>query len=47
MRGRRPITKEPNGPLDAPLNDIATRLGASTDQVLLAWTKAKGAVAVT
>ncbi|KAJ8580011.1 Aldo/keto reductase [Rhizopogon salebrosus TDB-379] len=43
----QPITKEPNGPLDAPLNDIATRLGASTDQVLLAWTKAKGAVAVT
>ncbi|KAF9244488.1 NADP-dependent oxidoreductase domain-containing protein [Melanogaster broomeanus] len=35
------------GPLDAPLNAIASRLGATTDQVLLAWTKAKGAVVVT
>lgn len=43
----QPLTKEPSGPLDAPLNEIATRLGATTDQVLLAWTKAKGAVIVT
>ncbi|OJA19473.1 hypothetical protein AZE42_04912 [Rhizopogon vesiculosus] len=42
-----PITGEPGGPVDAPLNEIATRLGATTDQVLLAWVKAKGAVAVT
>jgi len=42
-----PITREPGGPVDAPLNDIATRLGATADQVLLAWVKAKGAVAVT
>ncbi|KAG6372477.1 NADP-dependent oxidoreductase domain-containing protein [Boletus reticuloceps] len=42
-----PITHEPGGPLDAPLNRIASRLGATTDQVLLAWTKAKGAVVVT
>ncbi|KIJ62492.1 hypothetical protein HYDPIDRAFT_176559 [Hydnomerulius pinastri MD-312] len=42
-----PITKLPGGPLDAPLDEIATRLGATTDQVLLAWTKAKGAVVVT
>lgn len=33
--------------MDAPLDKIATRLGATTDQVLLAWIKAKGAVAVT
>ncbi|KAF8435399.1 Aldo/keto reductase [Boletus edulis BED1] len=42
-----PITQLPGGPLDAPLNTIASRLGATTDQVLLAWTKAKGAVVVT
>ncbi|KAF8129908.1 Aldo keto reductase [Boletus edulis] len=42
-----PITHQPGGPLDAPLNTIASRLGATTDQVLLAWTKAKGAVVVT
>ncbi|KAI9463163.1 Aldo keto reductase [Boletus coccyginus] len=42
-----PITQQPGGPLDAPLNEIASRLGATTDQVLLAWSKAKGAVVVT
>ncbi|KAI6127228.1 NADP-dependent oxidoreductase domain-containing protein [Pisolithus sp. B1] len=42
-----PITKQPGGPLDKPLNEIATKLGATTDQVLLAWVKAKGAVVVT
>ncbi|KAG8215647.1 NADP-dependent oxidoreductase domain-containing protein [Butyriboletus roseoflavus] len=42
-----PITHQPGGPLDAPLNEIASRLGVTTDQVLLAWTKAKGAVVVT
>jgi len=42
-----PVTSEPGGPVDAPLNEIATRLRATTDQVLLAWIKAKGAVAVT
>jgi len=42
-----PITKPTGGPLDAPLNAIASRLGATTDQVLLAWTKAKGVVVVT
>ncbi|KAJ7770284.1 NADP-dependent oxidoreductase domain-containing protein [Mycena maculata] len=42
-----PITSLPSGPLDAPLAQIAGRLGVSTDQVLLAWTKAKGAVVVT
>ncbi|KAG1743838.1 Aldo keto reductase [Suillus lakei] len=42
-----PVTGEPGGPVDAPLNEIATRLGATTDQILLAWIKAKGAVVVT
>lgn len=42
-----PITKLPGGPLDKPLNEIATKFGATTEQVLLAWTKAKGAVVVT
>ncbi|KAH9975418.1 Aldo/keto reductase [Lactifluus volemus] len=42
-----PITSQPGGPVDRPVNDIAQRLNATTDQVLLAWVKAKGAVAVT
>ncbi|KAH9164821.1 Aldo/keto reductase [Lactarius sanguifluus] len=42
-----PITHQPGGPVDKPLNEIAQRLGATTDQVLLAWVRAKGAVAVT
>ena len=42
-----PITKQPGGPLDAPMNAIATRLGVTADQVLLAWVKAKGAISVT
>jgi diketogulonate reductase-like aldo/keto reductase len=29
------------------VNSIAARLGVTPDQVLLAWTKAKGAVVVT
>lgn len=47
MHHNSPITRQPGGPLDAPLKKIASRLGATTDQVLLAWTKAKGAVVVT
>ncbi|KAG6844762.1 hypothetical protein H0H87_003985 [Tephrocybe sp. NHM501043] len=35
------------GPLDKPLYEIATRLNATPDQVILAWVKAKGAVVVT
>lgn len=33
--------------MDRPVNQIAQRLNATADQVLLAWVKAKGAVAVT
>ncbi|KAF5370928.1 hypothetical protein D9615_009814 [Tricholomella constricta] len=46
-RDLSPITVTPGGPLDTPLNKIAERLGATNDQVLLAWVKAKGAVVVT
>lgn len=42
-----PITRMPGGPVDKPVNEIAQRLGATADQVLLAWVRAKGAVAVT
>ncbi|KAA1472735.1 Aldo/keto reductase [Dentipellis sp. KUC8613] len=42
-----PITHQPGGPVDAPVNAIAQRLGAAPDQVLLAWVKAKKAVVVT
>ncbi|KAJ7063895.1 Aldo/keto reductase, partial [Mycena amicta] len=42
-----PITTLPGGPVDKPVKAIAARLGVSDDQVLLAWTKAKGAVVVT
>ncbi|KAF5371712.1 hypothetical protein D9758_003421 [Tetrapyrgos nigripes] len=42
-----PITQRPGGPVDAPVNNIASRLGVTPDQVLMAWVKAKGAVVVT
>ncbi|KIJ96922.1 hypothetical protein K443DRAFT_270581 [Laccaria amethystina LaAM-08-1] len=42
-----PVTSLPGGPVDAPLKSVADRLGASVDQVLLAWAKAKGVVVVT
>ncbi|KAG6827224.1 hypothetical protein H0H92_012723 [Tricholoma furcatifolium] len=42
-----PITTLPGGPLDKPLNEIAERLKATPDQVILAWVRAKGAVVVT
>jgi diketogulonate reductase-like aldo/keto reductase len=42
-----PLTEQPGGPVDRPVSEIASRLNVSTDQVLLAWVKAKGAVSVT
>ncbi|KAF8194419.1 NADP-dependent oxidoreductase domain-containing protein [Mycena galopus ATCC 62051] len=42
-----PITSLPGDPVDAPVGAIADRLSVSADQVLLAWTKAKGAVVST
>ena len=40
----RPLTQYPGGPVDKPVKAAAKRLGVSEDQVLLAWTKTKGAV---
>ncbi|KAJ7258819.1 NADP-dependent oxidoreductase domain-containing protein, partial [Mycena haematopus] len=42
-----PVTSLPGGAVDAPVRAIADRLDVSMDQVLLAWTKAKGAVVIT
>ncbi|WVQ76922.1 hypothetical protein IAR50_006601 [Cryptococcus sp. DSM 104548] len=42
-----PITSKPGGPVDKPVEKIAKRLGKKPEQVLLAWSKAKGAVIVT
>lgn len=42
-----PITRRPGGPVDKPVNDIAARLDAKPEQVLLAWAKSKGVVVVT
>lgn len=43
----RPVTSRRGGPVDEPLKKISERLGATDDQVLLAWAKAKGAVILT
>jgi len=42
-----PLTQYPGGPVDKPVKAAAKRLGATEDQILLAWTKAKGAIALT
>ncbi|PCH38897.1 Aldo/keto reductase [Wolfiporia cocos MD-104 SS10] len=42
-----PLTRQPGGPVDAPVQSIATRLKVQPEQVLLAWAKAKGVVVVT
>jgi len=42
-----PLTSQPGGPVDAPVTAISERLGVKPEQVLLAWVKAKGLVAVT
>ncbi|KAF9548284.1 Aldo/keto reductase [Agrocybe pediades] len=42
-----PVTQRPGGPVDVPVKAAAKRLGATEDQILLAWIKAKGAVALT
>lgn len=42
-----PLTERPGGPVDVPVNEIAKKLNVAPEQVLLAWVKAKGAVAVT
>uniref|UniRef100_A0A8H7XQC8 NADP-dependent oxidoreductase domain-containing protein n=1 Tax=Psilocybe cubensis TaxID=181762 RepID=A0A8H7XQC8_PSICU len=42
-----PITTYPGGPVDAPLDKAAARLGITPTQVVFLWVKAKGAVIVT
>ncbi|KAK0199679.1 Aldo/keto reductase [Desarmillaria ectypa] len=42
-----PITTLPGGAVDTPVNDLAKKYGVTPDQILLAWTKSKGAVVVT
>ncbi|KAF8516466.1 NADP-dependent oxidoreductase domain-containing protein [Hysterangium stoloniferum] len=42
-----PITKYSGGPVDKVLGKIHGRSGAASEQILLAWAKAKGAVVVT
>lgn len=42
-----PITKYPGGPVDAPVNAAAKRRGATPNQIIMAWVRAKGAVIVT
>jgi len=42
-----PLTHQPGGPVDTPVQKIADRLEVKPEQVLLAWAKAKGVVVVT
>ncbi|KZT70674.1 Aldo/keto reductase [Daedalea quercina L-15889] len=42
-----PLTHQTGGPVDRPLKEIASRLNAEPEQVLLAWAKSKGVVVVT
>jgi len=42
-----PLTRHPGGPVDAPVDEIAKKLNVAPEQVLLAWVKAKGAIAIT
>lgn len=44
---RSPLTHQTGGPEDKPLKEIAARLNAEPEQVLLAWAKLKGVVVVT
>lgn len=44
---RSPITQYPDGPVSGVIGAIATRENVTPDMVLMAWTKAKGAVVVT
>ena len=47
LSSRRPITQHPGGPVDKVIKAAGKRLKATDDQILLAWTKAKGAVVLT
>lgn len=39
-----PLTSRPGGPVDQPVNQVAKRLSIKPEQVLLAWSRAKGCV---
>lgn len=39
-----PLTSRPGGPVDKPVKQIAKRLNVNPEQVLLAWSRAKGYV---
>ncbi|EJF63951.1 Aldo/keto reductase [Dichomitus squalens LYAD-421 SS1] len=41
------LRSTPGGPVDKPVNDIAARLSATPEQVLLAWAKSKNIVVIT
>jgi len=43
----KPLTTYPGGPVDKPVAEIALRLNVKPEQVLLAWIKSKGAIALT
>ena len=40
-----PLTSQPGGPVDKPVNKIAEKHGVKAEQILLAWIKAKQCVA--
>lgn len=40
--GLIPLTGRQGGPVDKPVDEIAKRLGLQPEQVLLAWSRAKG-----
>ncbi|KAJ7587203.1 Aldo/keto reductase [Mycena floridula] len=42
-----PITRNPGGPVDAPVAATAKRLGATPAQVIILWVRSKGVVVVT
>lgn len=42
-----PLTGKPGGPVDKPVQAISERIGLAPEQVLLAWSRAKGAILVT
>ncbi|KAF8886248.1 Aldo/keto reductase [Gymnopilus junonius] len=42
-----PLRNHPGGPVDAPINAAAKRLGITPTQVIFLWVRAKGAVIVT
>ncbi|KAJ9104117.1 hypothetical protein QFC19_004101 [Naganishia cerealis] len=42
-----PLTSKPGGPVDKPVQEIADKYKVAPEQVLLAWSRAKGAIVIT